>query len=94
MHENRLRSRVGESAKAGRGELVWRESENYHLDFNQIMGRETPYSVAYAVCYLVSPTPQTDVFLRIDSDDQAKIFLDEREVYRSTNTIYGLGAGA
>ena len=55
VHENRLRPRVGERVKAGRDEFVWRESENYHLDFNQIMGRETPFSVAYAVCYLVSP---------------------------------------
>jgi len=50
------------------------------------MGRETPFSVAYAVCYLVSPAAQTGVVLRIGSDDQAKIFLNEREVYRSTKT--------
>ena len=86
VHENRLRPRVGERVKAGRGELVWRESENYHLDFNQIMGCETPFSVAYAVCYLESPVTQTNLVLRIGSDDQAKIFLNEREVYRSTKT--------
>jgi WD40 repeat protein len=86
VHENRLRPRVGERVKAGRGELVWRESENYHLDFNRIMGRETPFSVAYAVCYLESPSTQTNLALRIGSDDQAKIFLNEHEVYRSTKT--------
>ena len=50
------------------------------------MGRETPFSVAYAVCYLESPAAQTGVVLRIGSDDQAKIFLNESEVYRSTKT--------
>jgi hypothetical protein len=86
VHENRLRPRVGERVKTGRGELVWRESENYRLDFNQIMGCETPFSVAYAVCYLESPVTQTNLVLRIGSDDQAKILLNEREVYRSTKT--------
>ena len=50
------------------------------------MGRETTFSVAYAVCYLESPSAQTNLALRIGSNDQAKIFLNEREVYRSTKT--------
>ena len=77
---------MGERVKAGQGESVWRQSENYHLDFKRLMGRVTPFSVAYAVCYLESPVTQTNLVLRIGSDDQAKIFLNERDVYRSTKT--------
>ena len=51
---------------------------------NGSVGRVTPFSVAYAVCYLESPVTQTNLVLRIGSDDQAKIFLNECEVYRST----------
>jgi hypothetical protein len=87
--ESRLRPRVGEKVKARQGELVWRQSEDYLLDFNKIVGRETQFSVAYAVCYIKSQTAQTNLVLKIGSDDQAKIFLNEREVYRSTNPQSG-----
>jgi hypothetical protein len=88
--EGQLRPRVNQRIKAGRNELVWREiaSEDYLLDFNQIAGREAPFSVAYAVCYVESPSPQTNLVLQIGSDDQSKVFLNEREVYRTTNA-YG-----
>ena len=85
--EGQLRPRAGERVKVGRSELVWREilSDDYRLDFNQIVGRQTQFSVAYAVCYLHSPTVQTNLVLKIGSNDQAKLFLNEREVYRITN---------
>ena len=40
-----------------------------------------------AVCYLDGPVTQANLVLRIGSDDQAKIFLNECEVYRSTKTL-------
>ena len=85
--ESQLRPRNGDRVRVGQTDLVWREvpPEDYLLDFNQIAGHETEFSVAYAVCYLHSDAPQSGVTLKIGSDDQAKIFLNEREVYRITN---------
>jgi hypothetical protein len=101
--ERQLRPRVGDKIKVGKSALVWRQSEDYLLDFNQIVGRETQFSVAYAVCYLESPTTQTNLVLKVGSSDQAKIFLNEREIYRITNpqswkpdrdTVAGVGLKA
>ena len=85
--ESQLRPRNGDRVRVGQTDLVWREvpPEDYLLDFNQIAGHETEFSVSYAVCYLHSDSPKSGVTLKIGSDDQAKIFLNEREVYRITN---------
>jgi dipeptidyl aminopeptidase/acylaminoacyl peptidase len=89
FQESRLRPRPGDRVEIGRTNLVWREiqSEDYHFDFNEIAGRPSEYCVAYAVCYLESPTSRTNLLLRVGSDDQAKIILNGREVYRFTSAF-------
>jgi eukaryotic-like serine/threonine-protein kinase len=83
--EANLRPVAGERARAGHTELVWTEhrSEGPVLDFNAFLGKETTNSVAYAVCYVVSDKDLRDLQLRIGSDDQAKIYLNHKEVYTS-----------
>ena len=58
--------------------------KDHWLDFNLLVGKVTPHTVAYAVCYLQSDTHQRGLVMKIGSDDQAKIFLNEREIYRQT----------
>ncbi len=57
--------------------------DDFLLDFNRLMGGRHERSVAYAVWYLHSENDQLGLLLKIGSDDQAKVFLDGREVYRS-----------
>jgi predicted glycosyltransferase len=38
--------------------------------------------VAYAVCYLLSESTKTNLLLRVGSDDEAKVFLNGKEIYR------------
>jgi hypothetical protein len=87
--ESQLRPRQGDRVKAGRSNLVWREiqSEDYFFDFNEIAGRQSDYCVAYAVCYIESSTARTNLLLQVGSDDQAKVILNGREVYRFTNVV-------
>ena len=41
--------------------------------------------MAYAVCYIQSEAAQSGVFLKIGSDDQAKVYLNGKLIYESTS---------
>jgi WD40 repeat protein/serine/threonine protein kinase len=90
--EAQLRPQVGDSV-AGQ-ELVWRKyrAENAFIDFNAFLGfidfkaflgRTYERNVAYAACYVHSDADRADLELRVGSDDQAKVYLNGTEVYKS-----------
>jgi eukaryotic-like serine/threonine-protein kinase len=82
--EGDLRARAGDRVKVGQGERVWRavQLKDYLIDFNQLLEEQTPWSVAYAVCYIQSEADQTGLLIKVGSDDQAKIYLNQKEIYR------------
>ncbi len=79
-----LRPHAGQRVKVGSAELVWSATklEDYRIDFNELLGEQTEWAVAYAVCYIQSEAPRKDVSLRVGSDDEAKIYLNGRQIYR------------
>ena len=83
--EARLRPKAGEARSIGGGELKWREVAltNEVIDFNAILGQETTQSVAYAVCYLRSEAEQRGLRMLVGSDDEAKVYLNGKQVYKS-----------
>jgi WD40 repeat protein len=84
--EGQLRPKVGESRSIGVGELKWREVAltNEVIDFNALLGQETTQSVAYAVCYLWSQAEQRGLQLLVGSDDEAKVYLNGKQVYTNS----------
>jgi WD40 repeat protein/serine/threonine protein kinase len=80
-----LRPCGSDRVKVGARELVWNvlRQEDYLLDFNQLLGKRTEWSVAYAVCYIQSDAAQAGVVMKVGSDDQAKIYMNGKEIYRS-----------
>ncbi len=82
--EANLRPRPGEQVPVGGGELIWRQhhSPGAVLDFNAVLGRATELGVVYAVCYLESDQVRDDLWLQVGSDDQAKVYLNGREIYQ------------
>jgi hypothetical protein len=66
------------------GELKWQEvvQEDYLLDFTVLLGRVSPQSVAYAICYIRSEAEQRGLRMRVGSDDQAKVYLNGEQVHR------------
>jgi hypothetical protein len=62
------------------------------VDFNAVLGQVTERSVAYAACYLESDRARNDLWLQFGSDDQAKVYLNGRELYqwRLGGTLDGL----
>ena len=83
--ESGLRPRASDRVKVGAGELVWNalRQEDYLLDFNRLLGKQTQWSVAYAVCYIQSDAAQAGVVMKVGSDEEAKICLNGKEIYRN-----------
>jgi WD40 repeat protein/serine/threonine protein kinase len=82
--EGQLRPKAGEARSIGGGELKWREVAltNEVIDFNALLGHETTQSVAYAVCYLRSEAEQRGLQMLVGSDDEAKVYLNGKQVYK------------
>jgi hypothetical protein len=83
--EAELRPRAGESVRWKGAERFWEriDSRDSWINFNNVVGKVTPQSAAYAVCYVVSRSDQSGVVMRVVSDDHAKVYLNGRLVYRS-----------
>jgi WD40 repeat protein/class 3 adenylate cyclase/tRNA A-37 threonylcarbamoyl transferase component Bud32 len=83
--ESGLKPREGDTVAISGRDLKWRAVAltNEVIDFNAILGKATPRSVAYAVCYLRSETEQRGLRMLVGSDDEAKVYLTGKEVYKS-----------
>jgi len=87
--EGQLRPKVAEARSVGGGELKWRQValedyDDYVIDFNAILGRETTQSVAYAVSYLRSEASQRGLQMLVGSEAEAKVYLNGKQVYKSS----------
>jgi WD40 repeat protein len=81
--EANLRPRAGEKIHAGGKELTWQEyhlGSDYAIHFDAL--KPVEWNVAYAVCYLVADEERPGMKLLVGSDDQAKIYLNAKEIYR------------
>lgn len=65
--------------------MKWRKVvlDDCMIDFNAILGRMTTQSVAYAVCYIRSEAEQRGLQMLVGSDDEAKVYLNGNQVYKS-----------
>jgi hypothetical protein len=90
-NESRLRPRAGERPLAAPAGLTWTAArlgeDSYQLDFVELAKKAKPESntdhqVAYAVAYIVGEAPQIGLTLLVGSDDGARIYLNEKEIYR------------
>ena len=71
---------VGESAK------VWRRAHanDYQFDFSEPAGAVN-VTVTYAVSYIESDVDRAHLVMKVASDDQAKVYLNGREIHRRSN---------
>jgi hypothetical protein len=84
-HESDLRVRAGEHFNARGRECVWKalQLQDYLTDFNNLLGKQTEWSVAYAVCYIQSYMRRANLVMKVGSDDEAKVYLNGKRVYQS-----------
>jgi hypothetical protein len=85
--EAKLKPKAGDKIKVGDKELTWKEyfAKEHLLDFNDFLGKETEDSVGYAVTFIVSPEELKSVKMKTGSDDQCKVFLNGKEVFKYTD---------
>jgi hypothetical protein len=82
--EAKLQPKSGDKVKVGGEELVWKKyrAKDFFFDFNAFLGKPTEDSVGYAVCYIHADAERKDVTLKTGSDDQAKVYLNGKEVLK------------
>jgi hypothetical protein len=82
--EAKLQPKIGDKVKSGSEELVWKkyQAKDFFFDFNAFLGKPTEDSVGYAVCYIHADTEMKDITLKTGSDDQAKVYLNGKEVLK------------
>jgi tRNA A-37 threonylcarbamoyl transferase component Bud32 len=83
--EAALRPRAGERAEAGKGQVLFWDAvqlQYFKIDFNELLGEQAEWCVAYAVCYIQSETEQAGLVMKVGSDDEAKVYLNGKEIYR------------
>ena len=84
--ESNLRPRGGDKVQVGGRELMWeahRLEKDYTIDFNALLGKENPLSVAYAVCYVNSAQAQKNLLLKVGSEDQARVYVNGHQVFEN-----------
>jgi hypothetical protein len=83
--EAKLQPKDGDKVKSGDKEIAWKahKCESHLVDFNAFLGAQTEDSVGYAVCYVVTDDEIKDLTMKTGSDDQAKVYLNGKEVFKN-----------
>jgi hypothetical protein len=83
--EAKLQPKEGDKIKSGDKEIAWKayKADSHLIDFNAFLGQVTEDSVGYAVCYLVADKDMSDLTMKTGSDDQAKVYLNGKEVFKN-----------
>ncbi len=85
-NEGKLKPKADEKVKIGDLQLTWKavDAGSHILNINSLLaGQQTEDSTAYAVVYVVADAAMKDLQLKMGSDDQAKIYLNGREVLKN-----------
>lgn len=86
--EGELQPKEGDKQKLMDKELTWKavKAADYYLDLNKIMGTAHENVLGYLVAYVVADKEMPGLTLAIGSNDQAKVWVNGKEVYKFTDT--------
>jgi hypothetical protein len=78
----------GEVQKIGGKEFTWEKvaAKAFYLDFRELHPAQGEQVVGWAVAYVVCPAEKTDLTLRMNSNDQGKVWLNGKMVVKFTDT--------
>src|SRR5690349_9208687 len=84
--EAKLKPKAGDKVKAGDKELAWKAyaAKEHWLDFNGHLGAQTEDAIGYGVTFVTAPADMT-VKMKTGSDDQCKVWLNGKEVFKFTD---------
>ncbi len=68
--------------------LAWRKvtTADFVLDFKELYPSQSEYVVGWAVAYVVAAADKTGLTLKMNSNDQGKVYLNGKEVVKFTDT--------
>ncbi len=76
------------SAKVGGKELMWEKhsAKAFYIDFKELHPAQSEHVVAWAVAYVVCSTEKTGLTLKMNSNDQGKVYLNGKQLVKFTDT--------
>ena len=76
--------RIGGGGK----ELMWEKvaSKTFYIDFKELHPSKSEQVAAWAVAYVVSADEKTGLTLKMNSNDQGKVYLNGKELVKFTDT--------
>jgi hypothetical protein len=77
---------AGAKQKVGDKELTWKKvaAKEFYIDFKELNPTQSEHVAAWAVAYVVVPAARSDLTLRMNSNDQGRVYLNGKEVVVST----------
>lgn len=81
-------AREGAKQKIGDKELTWTKvtAKDFFIDFRVLHPSQYEQVAGWAVAYVVSPAEKIGLTLRMNSNDQGKVYLNGKEVVKFTDT--------
>jgi hypothetical protein len=78
----------GAVQKVGDKELTWTKTaaKDFYVDFKELHPAQSEHVVAWAVAYVVAPAEKTGLTLKMNSNDQGKVYLNGKELVKFTDT--------
>lgn len=69
-------------------ELTWEKTatKDFYIDFKELHPSQSEHVVAWAVAYLVASEEKTGLTLKMNSNDQGKVYLNGKELVKFTDT--------
>jgi hypothetical protein len=86
--EAAIKPKPNDKQKIGDTENTWRpvKAKDYFFDINEILTAQNENALAYLVTYVTADKDMPDLTLLIGSNDQAKIYVNGKEVLKFTET--------
>jgi hypothetical protein len=81
-------AKEGASQKVGDKDLTWKKTatKQFYIDFKELHPDQSEHVAGWAVAYVVSSDEKSGLTLRMNSNDQGKVYLNGKEVVKFTDT--------
>ncbi len=78
----------GAVQKLGSTELTWSKTttKDFYIDFKELHPAQSEHVAGWAVAYVVAPVEKTGLTLKMNSNDQGKVYLNGKELVKFTDT--------
>ena len=81
-------AKEGAAQAIGSKELAWSKvsSKTFYVDFKELNPTQSDHVIAWAVAYIVCADEKSGLTLKMNSNDQGKVYLNGKELVKFTDT--------